>query len=89
LRHRSEAAGDALALARVVELAQGDLGLKLWVEDHEVPAQPVDQPRPLADKNLAVIAQQSDLYGLLVEEGGGERSIPSRSTARAIALASI
>jgi hypothetical protein len=35
-----------------------------------------------------VVAQQPDLDGLLVE-AAGNRSIPSRSTARAIALASI
>ncbi len=72
LWHRSEPAGDALDLAGIVQLARRDRRLQLGVEDHEVPAQPVDQPRPLGHEDLAVIAQQPDLDGLLVKEGGGE-----------------
>jgi hypothetical protein len=68
----SESTGDALQLAGVVQLARGDLRLKLGVEDDEIPAQPIDQPRALGNQDLPVIAQQPDLDGLLVEESHGK-----------------
>ncbi len=58
--------------AGIVELARGDLRLELGIEDDEIPAQPIDQPRALGNQDLPVIAQQPDLDGLLVEEGGRE-----------------
>lgn len=42
LWQRSEPPGDALQLAGVVELARGDLRLKLGVEDDEIPAEPAN-----------------------------------------------
>jgi hypothetical protein len=53
-------------------LREGIFALELRVEDNEVPAQPVDQPRALGDQDLAMVAQQPYLDGLLVEDGGRE-----------------
>jgi hypothetical protein len=44
---------------------------RVRVEDHKIPAQPVES-RALADEDLAVIAKEPDLDGLLVEEGSRE-----------------
>jgi hypothetical protein len=72
LRHRAQPTGDALELAGVVHLARRDLGLQVGVEHDEVDPQPVDQPSALADERVAVISQQPDLRGVVVEEGDRE-----------------
>jgi hypothetical protein len=46
--------------------------------------QPVDQLCALVDQRFAVIAQQPDLHGVLVEERGRETLDASQRTARAI-----
>jgi hypothetical protein len=43
-----------------------------WVEDHEIPAQPVGEAVDLRDLVFAVIAEQPDLHRVLVEVGAGK-----------------
>jgi hypothetical protein len=44
----------------------------------QVPLQPVDHPGPLRHQVLAVIEQESDLQGLLVEMGLGQVGLAQR-----------
>jgi hypothetical protein len=69
---RSQAPRDSLKRSRSVEMAGGDRGLQLWAQIDKVPTKAVDNPRALGHEVLAVITQQADLQGLLVEEGGRE-----------------
>jgi hypothetical protein len=59
-RHPGEMgiAGEALGASSLPnqDRLRGDLRLKLGVEDDEIPAQPIDQPRALGNQDLPVIA---------------------------------
>jgi|SRR5579863_5103940 len=88
LWQRSEPTGDALQLAGIVELARGDLRLELRVEDDEVPAQPVDQPRALGNQDLPVTAAGSRRPARRGRRRGTAR-FPCATQRGAIALASI
>jgi hypothetical protein len=56
---------------------------------HQLPAQAVDLPAALAHQSRAVIVQQPNLQGVLVQKGGREVLDSLLSTARAIARASM
>jgi hypothetical protein len=68
LRQSAQPAGDPGELTGVVELARWDRGLKGGVEDHEIPAQPMDETDALSHQRVTVVAHQPDLHRLLIEE---------------------
>jgi hypothetical protein len=70
--HAPQAPVDPVELARVVELTGGDLRLQVGAEQDQVPAQAVARSGALDDEVLAVVSQQTDLHGCLVEMSDGE-----------------
>jgi hypothetical protein len=81
-RRSCSAPSDPVEHPAAVELACGNVRLKVGTEIDKVPAQPVDLPCPLSYEVRAMVDEQPDLHCPLVQERSREtlHSLPQHST---------